>query len=314
MRSLLLLSTLSGAAACQEYNFNHDEREDGGDRGAVLSEPESRFDNWNLDELPGTDVLFFGDTSGSMATELTTLGDLVGTFVTRMEDYTTTWQLLAVTGPSGCGVQGVITPDTPDYASVFAQAILTPPGEDEVDEWGLYNVAQAVQQSDEGECNAGFLREDAVLHVIFISDEDDNSPGWDTDAGYWQGYVDAVLAAKSDPSLVRMSAVVGPVPDGCEGAEPGTGYAEAVEATGGELISICTDWANELDLLVQASIMRSDFALSAWPIVPSISVVVNGEAREEGWEYVGADNLVRFLEELPRSGDRVTIGYRVSDG
>jgi hypothetical protein len=311
---LLLPMLLTALGACQEYNFNHDEIEAGGDDPSVLSEPESRFDNWNLDELPGTDVLFFGDTSGSMATELTTLGSLVGTFVTHMEDYTPSWQLLAVTGPSGCGVSGVITPDTTDFATVFSSAILTPPGEDEVDEWGLYNVAQAVQLSDDGECNQGFLRDEAVLHVIFISDEDDNSPGWDTDSGYWQSYVDTIVAAKSDPSLVRMSAIAGPVPDGCDGAEPGTGYAEAVTATGGELLSICTDWTQQLDLLVQASIERSDFSLSTWPIVPSLSVVVNGESRDDGWEYVGADNLVRFDTDLPRSGDQVTIGYRVSDG
>ena len=99
------------------------------------------------------------------------------------------WQLLAVTGPNGCGNNGVIDATTEDYATLFAQGILTPPGEDLVDEWGLYNVREAVRNSAAGGCNEGFIRDDAILHIIFISDEDDNSPGWDEgDADYRKNF------------------------------------------------------------------------------------------------------------------------------
>ena len=43
--------------------------------------------------------------------------------------YTDDRQLIAVTGPDGCGVGGVLTADTANYSDIFAEGIITPPGE-----------------------------------------------------------------------------------------------------------------------------------------------------------------------------------------
>jgi hypothetical protein len=303
-----------GLAACSEYKLNGDD-DARGDTGLTPPEPvEQREDRWDVTEGWGSDVLFFGDTSSSMTEELQTLGARIEEFVTELATYTDDWQLLAVTGPSGCGVGGVITPETPDYAATFAAGILTPPGDDLVDEWGLYNAVAALEQVGPGACNEGFLREDAMLSVVMITDEDDNSPGWDSgDGDYWRAYVDAMVAAKGSADAVSVSAVAGPMPDGCLGAEPGNGYAQAVGATDGAFLSICDAWYEQLDAVVDVSVARAVFELSAVPVPQTLRVAVDGQVREGDWEYDPEINAVRFIADPPRSGDVVVIRYEVAE-
>lgn len=295
-------------AACTEYDIL--EGKDVGEDTAALAEVQ--VDTWDLGGAAGADILFFGDTSGSMAVELATLGTQVQVFLERLATWTEDWQLLAVTGPDGCGVNGVITPATHDWQALFAAGITTPPGADEVDEWGLNNVAAAVEQSDPGECNEGFVREGAKLHVVFISDEDDNSPGWDDNANYWTDYHDAILARKGDASAVVFSAVAGPVPDGCAGAEPGWGYWDVVQESGGSFISICDAWEEELGVLADTTVAWDRFALSRRPRAETLEVGVDGEARTTGWTYVPPLNEVQFAEDAPVTGQRVSIRYEVA--
>lgn len=322
---------LIALVGCNEYNLNKGmPRESGApldtappldtaevedDPPGWFRAPDEQLDQWDLADVAGADLLFFGDTSGSMAVELTTLGSEIEGLIASLSAFTESWQLLAVTGPTGCGVNGVLTPETADYASLFAAGLLTPPGEDLVDEWGLYNADQAVQATDEGECNAGFMREGARLHVIFISDEDDNSPGYDSgDASYWTTYVDSIIAAKGSVDDVRFSAIVGPVPDGCDGAEPGTGYTDAVLATGGSLISICDDWTSQLDTLVDVSVEHTTFPLSRLPVRSTLEVMVNGSTRGQGWTYDRFQNAVVFTVAPPSTGDQVAIAYNAARG
>ena len=303
---------------CTEYELKGSERStDGGEIvDEVVASPKWQVDSWESHSYEGTDLIFFGDTSGSMAVELETMGDHALTFMDRLDDYGNSWQIIVVTGWDGCGVNGILTPAVSSYDALFAEALLTPPSQEAIDasadEWGLYDVDMAIQESVPGGCNEGFLRDNALLHVIFLSDEDDNSPGWDGgDPNYWQTYVDSILASKSSDHLVTFSAVAGPIPDGCDGAEPGTGYAEAVDATGGTLLSICEDWYNQLDTLVDASVQVSDFPLNEIPIVNTIRVVVDNVERSYGWEYQSSGNLIHFTEDLPSTGEEVFIAYEV---
>lgn len=274
---------------------------------------DEQVDQFDLSDEMGTDILFFGDTSGSMATELTTMGEKITVLINSLTEYTDEWQLMAVTGPTGCGVTGILTPDTTEYAAQFATGLLTPPGEDEVDEWGLYNAWQAVESTDEGECNAGFLREDARLHVIFISDEADHSPGFDGgDPEYWKTYTDAIYARVGDPDKLRFSGVVGPAPSGCDGAEIGTGYVDAIESWGGTVLSICDNWDEDVELLVDTTVQYDTFKLSKFPIPESIEVFVEGAARSSGWTYESTGNAVVFTESIPVTGENVEVFYMVA--
>jgi hypothetical protein len=295
MRALPLLAILLGA--CSEYEVLTDTREEAFSETFTVSGALS-------------DIVFYGDTSYSMQPELYTMGDNIGQFIGRLDENQDDWQIIAVTGPDGCAQGGILTPETPDVRGAFTTGITTEPGEDDVDEWGLFNVFQAVMKTSPGRCNEGFLRDEALLHIIFLSDEDDNSPGWQLGGDYWRDYVDPILYLKGDPAMVRFSAVTGPVPNGCNGADPGFGYAEATVATGGELLSICDDWSADIEILANASISQALFPLAHAPLVDTLEVSVNDTPRESGWVYDEEAIGVRFTEDLPRGWDEVVIDYR----
>ena len=313
-RFSVLIAVCGVAAGCVDYRVKRF-----GDGGAPISDvadsAERQSDFW---EASKTDLIFFGDTSDSMTAELETMGDHARTFMDRLDDYDSDWRMAVVTGPSGCAVGGTISTDVADYTDRFAEALVTPPDADAValgaDEWGLHNVTQAVEASRPGGCNEGFLRDGALLHIVVLSDEPDTSPGSEAGDGYWEAYVDAMQAAKGDGQSVTISGVVGPVPDGCDGAYPGAGYAEAIDATGGALLSICDSWTDSLGVLVLASVQVSDFPLSRLPDPTTLEVLVNDGVRTSGWEYQSAENRVHFTEALPTLSYTVTIRYAVADG
>lgn len=311
--------------ACSEYAY-HTKPDHGGtaDSGSPWSWTDQdtagpggvseNLDEYVVEGSNTTDFVFFGDTSGSMTEELVTLGEKMEAFVAVLDAAEVDWQLAAVTGPSGCSTSGVLDRYIDDAPALFAAAILTPPGEDLVDEWGLYNVANVVENTDAGECNEGLLRSNANLHIVFLSDENDDSPGSETgDSEYWRSYVDQIVAKKGSASAVTLSSIVGPVPDGCEGADPGYGYYEATQGTGGEALSLCDpDWPNQVNVLATAAVTQSRFDLTQVPVAETIEVRVEGVLNTTDWSYVSAGNYVEFTANIPTSGQVVEIHYLVS--
>jgi len=307
--------------ACQEYTFNRgtDALPSSGVDPAPPREPEASVgdpptrpaaDGWELEPAFPVDVIFFGDTSTTMTEELETLGQEVTIFADRLDTITSDWQIITVTGPDGCSTSGILTPETQDFQAAFAAGITSTPADTTRDEWGLYNVAAAIAQSTPWGCNAGFLRPDSLLNIIFISDENDESAGWDEDPDYWRAYLDAILDAREDPGRVQLSAVAGPAPEGCDGADPGFGYAEAVDATGGAFLSICDAWYQELGLLAEFVVEHWVFPLEEEPLPESLEVRVNG-ALHDDWAWRAEDNAVVFLADPPLTWDSVTITYDV---
>lgn len=111
-------------------------------------------------------------------------------------------------------------------------------------------------QNQPGQCNEGFVRDDAVLVVTLVTDEeDDPNDGNDMDEnspGNPQDWYDAVVAAKlGDPSAVVVLGLVGdtdlpnaacaPIDD-VVGAEPAPRLRQFVELFGdrGIWASVCT--------------------------------------------------------------------------
>ena len=108
-------------------------------------------------------------------------------------------------------------------------------------------------------CNDGFLRDDAVLVVTIITDEDDNAPHADDLEGDSPGspieWYDALVAAKNDneKAIVALALIGdGDVPDGIcqpldhmtyEGAEPAPRIREFVGLFGtrGKVASVCAN-------------------------------------------------------------------------
>lgn len=269
------------------------------------------FDTFQGGEGSTADVIVWGDTSGSMDEELKTLGDTITPFVEALAEYVDDWQLASVTGDTGCSTSGVLTPDTAGYANKFADGIVDHVGDSDNFEHGFQNVLLALQNTGNGECNEGLLR-GGLLHVIFVSDENEESPGFDQSPDYWREWVDRIGEAAGDPSQVRYSAVAGPTPGGCTGADPGFGYDRAVAATGGEFLSICDDWASQIDLLADAVALRDTFALAETPVPSTIQVWVDDRKLTTAeFSYDERNNTITLAAPVG-DGQEVSVLYEVA--
>ena len=276
--------------------------------GLGTQEATEQLETWDIPTNIATDILFSVDTSCSMTTDLIEMYLNFDSFIALLDGLTGDWQVAVAKGDDGCREGSVITPATPDLESAFQSAIFAFQWDDDYTEALLSVNEAAIQETDPGECNYGFMRDDAMLHIIDISDEPEQS--FEETGRTWQELVDSIIAKKGDPALTTISAVAGPVPGGCDDASPGTGYAEAVDYTGGVFLSVCDPWYNlsNLELLAEASVSQRRFELELPAIESSIAVEVNGTDRSD-WNYDAAANAVIILGSAPTSGDRVAIDY-----
>ena len=163
--------------------------------------------------------------------------------------------------------------------------------------------------------NAGFLRNNAALSVIVVSDEDDFS------SISANNFVSFLNGLKSSPDLVRFSGFVGTVTDlfaTCDRQE-GTKYIDAAYQTGGFVIDVCTDNYNiamqEVALAAAGLVVR--FPLEQEPTsMSSITVTVDGQEISQdlfnGWTYDARDNALIFHgDSIPENGSSVYVTYEI---
>jgi hypothetical protein len=161
--------------------------------------------------------------------------------------------------------------------------------------------------------NAGFLRDDAELVIIMVSDEEDSSPqtvGW---------YVDRLSDLKKPGSGhgVIFHSIITPV-EGCIGGfgTPGLRYVQVTEALGGMVVSLCApDFGAEFERVGARTFgLKDRFYTSLPPDPTTLSVTVNGAPCLSGWAWNAAVNAVVFDPDaacFPQFDDRVEIAYDV---
>ncbi len=158
---------------------------------------------------------------------------------------------------AGCGIadgRRYMLDSQPDLAATFECAASVGVGGDG-DEKPMHAAIAAASQpaNAPGGCNAGFLRDDALLVLVFITDEEDDPEGGaDGSPGGPHDWYDAIVAAKrGDPESVVVLGLVGdgnlpgalcPTPwdPGADGAEPAPRLQEFVRLfPRGALGSVC---------------------------------------------------------------------------
>lgn len=295
------------------------------------------------------DVLFVVDNSGSMMEEQDALSENFDRFIrsanARGVDYhlavTTTGLYPYRGGMSDCpgGVQGgeagrffpvdnsrprILTPQTPNVRDVFhdnvrvgichwfeegleaARLALSPP---------LINSADAPNHPEPNDGNAGFLRDEARLYIIWISDEED-SGHVPTDE-----YVTFFRNLKPGrPDLISGSAIVG-MPSCRTAPTVGTRYMAVVDALGGSSADICeSDWGGLLERIgEEAFTRRLVFPLSEAPDGRDFTVSIDGDevpARgangKRNWRFdptLGAHGAIVF-EPHAAPGPNTTLDIR----
>ena len=281
---------------------------------------------------PPVDVLFVVDNSGSMEQEQTKLAANFDSFIQYFTNLELDFQLAVVTtdvenpAESGrfVGSPTILKPTTADLSAAFTANVNVGTSGSGV-ERGLEAARLALSEPNISSFNASFLREDAILAIVIVSDEEDG--GSESDAPPQDPvstYVDFFLSLKGgDPARVNFSAIAGDVPGGCSSADaeaaPANRYAEAVGALNGYFGSICaTDFGPILDQLGNSiSGLATAFATQYTPVVDTIRVWVDGSevARgPSGWEWNATLGGIVFAPPaVPPLCAVIEITYTVAD-
>jgi len=265
------------------------------------------------------DVLFVIDNSVSMGDQQWGLERNLPAFFEIADELVLDYQLAVTTTDLGeCGqFEGeipIVDRDTPDAAAVFASNALV--GTDGAGvEQGFHCAFRALEDA-EGNlgANAGFLRPEAGLRVVFISDEEEQSePIWGWGA---PEYVEYFQSHKPNPDHVVVSSLSGGL-YGCCGAgsaSPGIRYVQAALLTGGLAMDVCdVDWAAALAAIAfDADHLADTFELSRVPVPDTVEVRVEGVPIFVGWQYEPALNAVVFEQEyVPENSAEVEIEYSI---
>lgn len=268
------------------------------------------------------DILFVVDDSGSMGNDQTKLANSFSTFINWLIDHTISFHIgVTTTDMSSGGLQGtlngspkVLKNDTPNLVAEFTDNVHVGTS-GSASEKGLDGAVAALTYPNIANDNAGFLREDAKLFVVFVSDEEDQSS---ESVSY---YVDLLTAVKDgDPNDLFLAAITGPATSSCSG--DGTGqaaprYNEAIALTGGLYGSICdADFGLTLqNLAFEITSPTAEFFLTYVPDLETLKVKVDGvQQAPDRWSYEEAPNSVVFeAAYVPAMGADVSIEYSAID-
>jgi hypothetical protein len=278
------------------------------------------------------DILWVIDDSGSMVNERRRLVNNFNRFVQELVSLRVDFQMgvISIVSNDGGRLRGmtpIITNQTPDPRAVF-ETNTTFPATRSRWEQGLRMAQFALTppNTNSGQPNAGFVRPNAALAVIVVTNEDDSSFG----PTEYYGRTFRGIKGKGNENLVSFSIIGGPVPNGCippgeanlygSLAEPSFRYTEVATRTGGIVGSICdASFEQTLLRIAQAlNTLKRVFPLTLVPIVPSIRVtVVDGAVASPipqndvtGWQYRTDTNSIVFLGTyVPPPGSTVRIEY-----
>jgi hypothetical protein len=205
-----------------------------------------------------------------------------------------------------------MTPSTPDVAAAFADAVNVGTGGSGIEKGFQYGqAALSPPLMAPGGPNDGFMREEAGLRLIFVSDESEQSQ--DTVTAFTQFF----QGLKTNPDHMIASSITGQL-TGCSSptgnADPAPRYEQITAATGGLSASICDpNWVNTLSNLAWLSLSWQDtFELSEYPVEETIEVELNHVPVYVGWYFDEVINAVIFDPDyIPDTGDLITINYNI---
>jgi len=255
-------------------------------------------------EDPPVDILFAVDQSESMDDDAVRLGAGFADFIARVGASTSGWQVGVVTLDAACLNGGVLRADSPDLVSTFEAAVVLGTDAEVSDDEALLKLSDgALAQTGTGACNEGLLRDGTSLHVIVVSDEPERSHE-QAAAWTWDFWLERMQGRVASPELLTISGLVDA--NGCN--EGDDGYAQAIEATGGERLDICAgDWGASMAALADASLRWAwSYPLSGDPAPSSIAVTVDGTAATD-WTWDEAAHAVVFADRP--AGATVTVTY-----
>ncbi len=262
------------------------------------------------------DILFVVDNSGSMYDDQVRLSQSFGTFINWIVTQNVDFHIAVTTtdvdqgGANGAfvGNPTVLDNNTPDLVNKFvANALVGEMGSGY--EHGFDPAKAALTEPLASTVNAGFLRENAKLYVVFVSDEEEQSTM--TVPEFVQSMIDIKGGVAE---RVHFTAITAEMNNACF-ADYGARYAELVTLTTGLFGSICqTDFGSTLqNLAFEVTSATGEYFLTQLPEPSTIEVKVAGVVEDPShWTYHPATNSVELDSQyIPAPGTVITITYEI---
>tara|TARA_Y100001963_G_scaffold35473_1_gene49454 strand:- start:3287 stop:3976 length:690 start_codon:yes stop_codon:yes gene_type:complete len=206
----------------------------------------------------------------------------------------------------------------PGEASIEAQFPLVP-GDDIVDAESMYNSMGRGHREEGFDASYEYLmnntyaqtwlRHDAALLVVFVSDEEEQS---DDHFPTVDGYVSWYQTQRGGSAYLASIVNLTPAESLCNtrnDVNTGYRYIEATNHFMGQVVDVCSeDWsAGVIDAATRLE-PYEHVQLTYEPVEESIRVFING-ALNYDWYYSSTDNTIYFTV-IPGGNDLVEVGYR----
>jgi len=252
--------------------------------------------------VDGVDILWVIDTSGSMYRYDAELMAGIEAMLLALPE--SGWRLAMMFNDPGA-------------ASIEAQFPLVP-GDDILDAEVMYQSMgrggreEGFDASYEYLINNAYaqtwLRHDAALLVVFVSDEEEQSDDHFPVVG---DYIDWYARQRNGSAFLSSIVNIDPSVSLCNtnAYNNGDRYEEATNYFGGVIVDICSsDWSAGVADAASRLEPYEFIELTHEPIEESIRVFIDG-ALDYDWYYSSTDNTIYFTV-IPGGNDLVEIGYR----
>lgn len=222
----------------------------------------------------------------------------------------------------------LLTPSTEDPEHIFAEMVAVGIDGSGI-EMGLEAAYAALSDPLVNTANIGFLREEASLSLIFVSDEEDSSPLPTYE--YVRTFMDIKGARERD--IFNASALVVTDVDDCgfgnsSGSTEGDRYIDVAGMSAGVIGNICAESFSDIvtDLSLNASRLRDTFYLANEPTADTIEVSVDGvllDCTEGGFSYqrvwdddeeIERPAIVFERDWIPAPSSQIAIRYDYGSG
>ena len=254
--------------------------------------------------IDGIDILWVVDRSGSMNRYNPEL--LAGVEAMLLALPVSDWRLVMISADPSRAVTSnefpLVPGDDVDDAAAMLATLTSAPKEE-----GFEAVYQYINHNP---YSATWMRPDAGLLVVFVSDEEEQSHisyPMPSDFISWYGSLrmgSVFMASIVNQEPATSLCVWPPSP-----IDVGDRYMEATAILGGVVVDICdTDWSPGVTDATHSVEPVEDITLTHKAEPDSIRVFINGSLNSD-WYYQESDNTVYFTV-IPSAGQLVEVGYR----
>jgi hypothetical protein len=165
----------------------------------------------------------------------------------------------------------------------------------------------------------GFWRDESLLTVLYLTDEDDKSSATSQDAIEW---FDSIKAKDKQGgrnwlfNLIGVKSLSSECRTFNDYSEPAIKLLELTEISGGRAESICQENLSLSMKNVKIKIIEilTDFHIDRIPIEDSIKVWIDGkqiaESSVNGWQYIEEQQVIRFYgDKVPKADQSVVVDF-----